>query len=119
MTATTTTTATMTTAKEQLASYIRAHGPVKTIRVSVAQARGAAKRYSYWGASRYQIELTRDGMPKHVALERARSDRRSHRLAEADAAAIAAREGRILVRWIHCILDEQQCAEILERLGGE
>lgn len=79
----------------QLAHEIRTRGPIPTIRVSSAQASGAAKQFPYWGAVRYAIRLTRAGWPANLPLERAGSDRRSCRLAEQDAAAIAAREGRI------------------------
>jgi len=103
-------------AKVELAAYIRVHGPIGTVRVSTAQAKGLAKRYAYWGAVRYEITLRRDGMPTHVALERASSDRRSYRLAEKDADHIADREDRIYVEWGPGALDEQQCKDILERL---
>jgi hypothetical protein len=55
-------------------------------------------------------------MPKHVALERASSDRRSYRLAEEDADAIAECEDRIYVEWGQGRLNEKQCEEVLERL---
>lgn len=79
-----------------LQHYITIHGPIQAVRVSSAQARGAAKQYPYWGAVRYEIRLRqRDGVPVAVAQERASSDRRSRRLAEQDASDIADREGRI------------------------
>lgn len=80
-----------------LAHHIRTHGPIPTCRVSCAQARGAAKKYAYWGAVRYEIRLTKDGAPTNRPLERASSDRRSLRLAEQDCDAICEREGRVVV----------------------
>lgn len=94
-------TAPLTPAQQLLASAIRVNGPLRTIRVSSAKARGAAKKFPYWGAVRYEVRLRkRDGAPVHVAVERASSDRRSQRLAEADAQSIASSEGRI---WLHPI----------------
>jgi hypothetical protein len=81
-----------------LAEVIQATGPIPAVRVSSAQARGAAKAYQYWGAVRYEIRLRQhDGVPTAVAMGRARSDRRSVRLATADAAQIAGREGRVMI----------------------
>jgi len=80
-----------------LADIIRERGPIPTVRVSSAQARGRAKQYSYWGATRYELRLTRDGRVSNHPLERATSDRRSYRLAYLDALYIAGREGRLLV----------------------
>lgn len=75
---------------------IRSCGPLRAVRVSSAQARGAAKRYAYWGAVRYAIKLSADGQRLIcAALERASSDRRSLRLAESDAEALAESEGRV------------------------
>jgi hypothetical protein len=67
-----------------LAAELKRSGPIPTVRVSSAQA---SCPYSYWGAVRYELRLGRDGQPHNVALGRASSDRRSYRLAEADAAA--------------------------------
>lgn len=77
-----------------LAVVVRADGPVETARVSSAQARGRAKRYSYWGAVRYQIRFVR-GRLSNVAQGRATSDRRSYERAEADLDALCEREDRI------------------------
>jgi len=113
----TTAIATGINARVRLANYIREHGPVRTIRVS--SVRGKTKRYPYWAASRYQIELSRDGIPAHRSVGGGPTlDRRSYRLAEQDAAAIAAEEGRILVDWRIGPLDERQCEYILQRVGG-
>ncbi len=79
-----------------LTAYIHCHGPIRAARVSSAQARGAAKRYSYWGAVRYQIRLTPHG-PSSIATERASSDRRSKRLADRDCDELEDRENRIRV----------------------
>jgi len=109
------TTTTTTTAKERLAEYIRAHGPVKTVRVSSVQG---PKKYPYWAPKRYQIELSRDGMPAHrPAAGECGTIRASYRLAHQEAEEIAALGGRILVEWRIGPLAESQCAEILERLG--
>lgn len=98
-----------------LAHHIRTHGPIKTARVSSAQARGRAKRYSYWGAVRYQVRLTADGQPANIACERAGSDRRSERLVERDCDELCEREGRIRVRHIGR-LGEPQCRRVLEQI---
>lgn len=100
-----------------LAHHIRTHGPVPTVRVSSAQASGRAKKYAYWGVVRYELRLSRDGRPLNVALHRAGSDRRSERLAESDADALAAREGRIRCRMIGR-LDESTAIDVLDDLGG-
>jgi len=81
-----------------LTTYLHVHGDIPAVRVSSAQARGAAKNYSYWGAVRYTVTLTKDGAPTLRALERASSDRRSRDLARADAMNVAEREHRILVQ---------------------
>ena len=104
-------------AKQALADYIRQNGPIPTVRVSSAQARGRAKRYSYWGVVRYEITLANDGTPKHVPLERASSERRSRRLAELDAERFAASKGSIVVWFAAGKLSESQCAFILSVLG--
>lgn len=76
---------------------LRPYLPIPTVRVSSAQARGAAKQYAYWGAVRYEIRETADGRAvSNIPLERASSDRRSERLAGQDADGIAGREGRIV-----------------------
>lgn len=80
---------------------LRPYLPIRTVRVSSAQAQGAAKQYSYWGATRYQIRATADGKAAaNIARERASSDRRSERLASQDAEDIAAAEKRIVVQRI-------------------
>lgn len=99
-----------------LADIIRQHGPIPTIRVSSAQARGLAKLYRYWGATRYEIRLTRAGKPANIALQRASSDRRSLRLAEQDAEEIADREGRIECNTIGT-LPETMAATIIAELA--
>src|SRR5690349_12917656 len=87
--------------RKALALRIFTDGPIPTVRVSSAQARGAAKGYAYYGAARYEIRLTkRDGYPANIAQERASSDRRSLRLAKDDADKIAEREGRICAQTI-------------------
>jgi hypothetical protein len=109
-------TTTTITAIDQLVEYLKVHGPIRTVRVSSAQARGAAKAYSYWGAVRYQLRISRDGRPVNIALERARSDRRSEQLAWEDAQALAEREGRIPCQTIGH-LSEDDARDILEWLG--
>lgn len=100
-----------------LVDLIRTHGPIQTVRVSSAQARGAAKRYSYWGVARYEIRLSRDGQPINVALERASSDRRSLRLAEQDAARLARRERRVVCQEIGR-LSEDAAVRVLRDLSA-
>lgn len=95
-----------------LAYHIRTHGPIPTVRVSSAQAKGAAKGYSYWGAVRYEIRITRDGLPANRPLERASSDRRSIAGAERDLADLAEREGREECQTLG-ILPEGACASYL------
>lgn len=80
-----------------VARMIATHGPIPCVRVSSAQARGAAKKYSYWGAVRYEVRLRLDGVPTYAALGRARSDRRSEALAHRDAEELARSEGRLVV----------------------
>lgn len=86
-------------ALEFVAAYLAAGGKILTVRVSSAQARGAAKKYAYYGAVRYELRLV-NGAVSNCALERASSDRRSRALAEADAEQIARREGRFIVQRI-------------------
>jgi len=99
----------------RLIALLRRHGPIPAVRVSAAQARGAAAKYPYWGAVRYVIRLRADGMPMLVACERAGSDRRSLRLARADADALAQREGRVRVDARPGGLSSRSCARVLEQ----
>lgn len=83
------------TAEQAVDGALREGGPLRAVRVSSAQAKGAAKGYAYWGAVRYQIRLTADGRGYCcAAIERASSDRRSVKLAVKDAEDLAAAEGR-------------------------
>ncbi len=76
-------------------------GALRAVRVSSAQAKGAAKQYAYWGAVRYAVRLSADGQRLVVAaLERASSDRRTEAGAERDAEALADSEDRIETSWI-------------------
>lgn len=103
-----------TMAMEILLPYL----PIPTVRVSSAQAHGAAKQYPYWGAVRYQIRSTTDGSAvTNMAEERATSDRRSYRLAELDAKNIAAREGRIVIQTIG-ILTADEARGIADKITG-
>lgn len=105
------------TAQDLLADLIIQRGPIKTARVSSAQARGNAKRYAYWGAVRYELRLVGPKrLPANVAIERAASDRRSMRLAARDAAALASAEGRLLVEQIGT-LSLDACRAVLAQLG--
>ena len=99
-----------------LAAIINQRGPIPSVRVSSAQARGAAKHYAYWGAARYELRLTKSGAVSNCAVERASSDRRSVRLAEADAERIAEREDRIELQTIGT-LSEQDAARVLRWMG--
>lgn len=87
----------MTNAINTLADLIRDNGPIRTARVSSAQS---GTQYSYWGATRYELRLTADGIPTNQSLERARSDRRSVRLAQWDCAELCERENRIQLQAI-------------------
>lgn len=104
-----------TPALDALAEIIRAAGPIRTARVSSAQARGAAKRYCYWDAVRYEIRLRADGRPSNIASERAASATRSEAKAERMLDALCEREDRI---HLHSIgpLSESDAADILYRL---
>ncbi len=74
--------------KAFLIDYLRAHpNGVPTCRVSSAQAKGAAKLYSYWGVALYRVRLSADGQPVHVCTRRAGSDRRTRDGAMQDATA--------------------------------
>lgn len=84
------------------ALQILAGAPVlRAVRVSRALAGGSAGRSSYWGAVRYEVRWSsRLQWPVSVALSSASRARRSKALAEADAAEMAAREGRFLLQSI-------------------
>jgi len=100
-----------TYAREALAAHIKEHGPIKTVRVSSARARGRAKKYCYWGAALYEIRVLKNGRPGNVSTRRASSDRRRYELAESDADAT----GRLRLQTIG-ELSEIDCAQVLERL---
>jgi hypothetical protein len=117
MTTSTTTTATTTdVALAALAALITKHGPCLAIRVSSAQASGAAKKYAYWGAVRYRISLAKDGTPCARPLGRASSDRRSLRLAEQDADAAARSLGAVRLQTIGRLSD-YDAANVLDQLA--
>lgn len=100
----------------RLIALLRELGSIPAVRVSSAQARGAASLYRYWGAARYVIRLRRsDGMPTLVPCERASSDRRSIRLAHDDADALARREGRVRLDARPGGLSARSCARVLEQ----
>lgn len=83
-------------ASKLLVRYLRKHGNIPTVRVSSAQAKGAAKKYAYWGAVRYEIRPTAKGeFVTHRPTEQASSDRRSRDLAERDAEQLREKEGRL------------------------
>ena len=90
----TTNTNTLMSATQILSDMLRACGSVGLVRLSSAQS---GTKYSYWGAPRYELALTRDGRPMVRAEERASSERRSRRLAEQDATERAQAEGRVYV----------------------
>jgi len=85
--------------RDRLATVIRrrrvaGENDWRVLRVSSAQARGAAKRYSYYGVALYQLGLGKaDGLPVLRCESGARSDRRSRSLAEKDADEKAAASG--------------------------
>jgi hypothetical protein len=89
--------------------WICSHGPIPAVRVSSAQAHGAAKQYSYWGAVRYEIALRADGRVTARPMGRAGSDRRSPRLARSDAEDMAARIGAVIIGSIGAL-----CADDLD-----
>lgn len=105
-----------TTALEKLTEYVKLNGPIKSARVSSAQAKGAAKKYAYWGAVRYQIRLTKAGHLSNVARERASSDRRSENLAHKDCWELAEKENRIILQNIGPV-NEPLAAYICEKIG--
>jgi hypothetical protein len=100
-----------------LSTYIAEHGPIPCVRVSSAQASGTAK-YSYWGAVRYTIDLSKNGTPCARAVERASSDRRSYRLAEQDADIAAAKAGGVRLQTIG-ELSETDAASVLDQLTSQ
>lgn len=78
-----------------MADYLRLHEAIPTARVSYAQAKGNAKKYSYWGATRYEIRMTIGRYPSNMPNERASSDRRSEKLAQRDCDELCERENRL------------------------
>jgi len=95
-----------------LRDWIKDNGPIKAARVSSAQAQGRAKKYSYWGAVRYEIRLRdKDGEVISVARGRARSDRRSQILVKKDLDNLCESENRVPIESIGRISDfECECA---------
>lgn len=104
------------TSLEQLSAIVRERGPLRSCRVSSAQARGKAKQYSYWGAVRYRIRFSADGRLVNTALERATSDRRSQRLAHNDLLELADAENRVICGKIGA-LGEADAEFVLQQLG--
>ena len=84
-----------TPALTRVRNLIERYGPVSTVRVSSAQASGAARAYPYWGISRGEVIVTTRGHLSVVSRERAGSDRRSYRLAEQDRDTCAIDEHRL------------------------
>lgn len=84
MSTTTTTATTAAAAIDVLRMVVAEHGPITVVRVSAAPLRG--KNYKYYGLVRYQLVISKSGDVVARALGRARSERRSRRLAEKDAA---------------------------------
>ena len=88
---------------------------VPAVRVSSAQARGAAKKYNYWGVSRYTLKLRKNWW--HACpCERASSDRRSLRLCRKDAERVAAEERRFMLRGLG-LLGDQEVSALYRWLG--
>ena len=100
-------------ALQQLSAILSVIQTIPNVRVSSAQARGAARGYAYYGAVRYEIRLAKDGHVMHVPCERATSDRRSPRLAERDAKAIAEQENRIALNLRIGALTENDATRVL------
>jgi hypothetical protein len=95
---------------------LRPYLPIKTVRVSSAQARGRAKQWSYWGVARYQLRETADARAvSNAVVSGASSDRRSRTLAQRDAEAVGRREGRVYCSHIGK-LSAALAREILEEL---
>jgi len=95
----------------QLYRHIMTHGPIDTVRVSSAHARGRASKYPYWGAALYQIRVLASGWVGNVCVSGASSDRRSVAGAERDADAT----GRVICGYIGQ-LSEQQAEWVLAHL---
>lgn len=78
-----------------LTAYVRMYEEVDPcgipcVRVSSAKARGRAAKYAYWGVAKYRLRRAADGDGVVCAATgRAKSDRRSERLAWQDARDIA------------------------------
>lgn len=104
----------MNAAIVKLTDILHKSRPIPAVRVSTARAKGRARNFSYWDAVRYEIRLDRHGRPTNVALERARSSRRSHRLALRDAAELASTERRVLCHTIGR-LDEAAAEAVLRQ----
>jgi len=97
-------------AHEALIALVRERGPIKTVRVSSAGARGRTNKYPYWEAALYEVRVV-GGQLSNVVERGASSDRRSYRLAELD----AQRTGRIRVQRIGRLMNDD-CAAILVQL---
>ena len=101
---------------ETIIRHIETAGPIAAVRVSSAHARGAARRYSYWGVARYEISLDASGNPCARCKRAAPSARRSIRLAGMD----AQETGLPVIRSIGglCAADIDTVANYLETLTG-
>jgi hypothetical protein len=104
---------------ETLKTLIATRGPISCVRVSSARARGIARRYPYWGAVRYVVRLRADGTPTYAAVGRAASDRRSERLAERDAEALAAKLGAVCFQAPPGVLSDDNVKVLLNLVGVE
>jgi hypothetical protein len=89
----------------KLIEVIQTRGPIKTARVSSAQARGFAKKFAYWGVARYQIALGADGQPVNKVVSGASSDRRSLRLVTNDLEDVCSSEVRVKLNRIGHLSD--------------
>ncbi len=102
---------------DELIKILRERGPIQTVRVSSAQAKGRAKQYTYWGVVPYELTLTKHGRPHHRALGRASSERRSLRLAFQDGQRLARQTGRVFVGRLHSgRLSNMDCSNAIDIL---
>jgi hypothetical protein len=99
-----------------LAVCLRLDGPVRYVCVERARAAGTGRKWAYWGTSRYLLTLL-EGSPMMMREGSADSDRRSKPLAERDADAVAASEGRVVMRALrHGLITEREAVVLFATL---
>jgi len=92
-------------------------GPIPTVRMSVAKARGFAKQFKYFGATRYQLRLSVDGKLINMPLERARSEHRTERACSRRLQALSETERRIPLQTLG-ELDEADAEYVLIQIAS-